>query len=207
MKSPYDPESCIIEGIMVTLAEATPTAGVNIAPMGPIVDPTMARFIFRPFKTSTTYRNLKAIGQGVFHVTDDALLMARAALRNLAPDKADWPALEAARRVQGRVLSDACRWFELHVDSIDDAEERTTIHATAVHRGESRPFLGFNRARHAILEAAILATRVHLTGPRFVLDEITRLQTTVDKTGSDRDHLAMAEIRDFVAAIPAPRES
>ena len=50
--------------------------------MGPEVDPSlsMARFVLRPFYTSTTYHNLKARGEGVFHVTDDVLLLAQTAI-------------------------------------------------------------------------------------------------------------------------------
>ena len=40
----------------------------------------MARFVLRPFHTSTTYHNLKARGEGVLHVTDDVLLLAQTAI-------------------------------------------------------------------------------------------------------------------------------
>ncbi len=40
----------------------------------------MRRFVLRPFRTSTTYRNLKAHGEGVLHITDDVLLLARTAI-------------------------------------------------------------------------------------------------------------------------------
>jgi hypothetical protein len=63
-----------------------------------------------------------------------------------------------------------------------------------------RPFFGFNRARHAVLEAAILATRVFLTGKDAVLTEYDRLQVLVDKTGSRHEHEAMADLRKHVEA-------
>jgi hypothetical protein len=67
----------ILEGIVTTLG---PDGVVNVAPMGPRVDPTMTRLLLRPFRTAHTYQNLKQHGEGVFHVTDDVLLLARALL-------------------------------------------------------------------------------------------------------------------------------
>src|SRR5262245_36307346 len=62
----------ILEGIVTTLNR---DGVLNIAPMGPQVDAdsSMARFILRPYRTATTYVNLKARGEGVLHVTDDVL--------------------------------------------------------------------------------------------------------------------------------------
>ena len=37
------------------------------------------------------------------------------------------------------------------MDSLDDSQERTTIEARIVHRGQRRDFFGFNRAKHAVL--------------------------------------------------------
>src|ERR1700757_116625 len=118
----------ILEGIVTTLAA---DGTVNIAPMGPKVEPGMGRLVLRPFRTAQTYRNLKAHGEGVFHVTDDVLLMAQAAVGPLNPP----PALVSADHVSGFVLQNACRYYEFRVVSIDDSEERSRIEAAVVHSG------------------------------------------------------------------------
>ena len=64
----------ILEGVVTTLSG---TGELNIAPMGPVVDPAQTEFLLRPFHTSQTYRNLKENPCGVLHVTDDVLLLAR----------------------------------------------------------------------------------------------------------------------------------
>ena len=64
----------ILEGLVTTLDDS---GGVNVSPMGPIVDPQMQRLLLRPFPTSTTYGNLRRHGEGVFHVTDDVEMLAR----------------------------------------------------------------------------------------------------------------------------------
>ena len=66
---------------------------------------TCERFLLRPFPTSQTYRNLKAHGEGVLHVTDDVLLLARAALGPVEP----LPPLDRRHRRARLRAADACR--------------------------------------------------------------------------------------------------
>jgi hypothetical protein len=67
-----------------------------------------------------------------------------------------------------------------------------------VHRGTTRDFIGFNRARHAVLETAIYATRVHMLAREFLLSEVERLQVIVDKTAGPREFEAMALLADYI---------
>jgi hypothetical protein len=71
-----------------------------------------------------------------------------------------------------------------------------------VHRGVSREFVGFNRAAHAVLEATIYATRVHLLDRDFVAQELARLQVIVDKTAGPAEHEAMDLITRYIQAAP-----
>jgi len=197
------PTSRVLEGIVTTIAgeprDGSPVSRVNIAPMGPIVDEAGDVITLRPFKTSTTYRNLKATGQGVFHVTDDVLLLARAAIGQI--QQLDPIPSRPATHVIGVVLTESCRYHELQVDAIDDRDDRTTITARVVHTDRLRDFFGFNRAMHAVLEAAILATRLHLTGADAVQADMNRLQILVDKTGGPRERMAMDELRQHIIAF------
>jgi hypothetical protein len=187
----------ILEGVMTTLDGE---GNVNIAPMGPIVDDQMQTLVFRPFITSTTYQNLKAKGEGVFHVTDDALLFARAAVGKVqAPT-------QKAGCVAGVVLMGACRYYEFKVTQLVDSNQRTTINAQVVKAGRLRDFFGFNRAKHAVLEAAILATRLHLTGQGQVLEQMTPLEVMVQKTGGDPEREAMALLREYVISWQGDKE-
>lgn len=206
----------ILEGVVTTVSDPagfSPVDGsrdpallplINIAPMGPIVDEAMTSLVLRPFTSSTTYQNLKRTGQGVFHVTDDVLLMARGAIGKLAAcwegesrDDAGVP-VRHADHVRGVVLTGGCRYYELEVVQLDDSQDRTRIEARVIHTGVLRDFFGFNRAKHAVLEAAILATRLHLTGIAPVLAQFDHLQSAIDKTGSETEHQAINELRTFV---------
>ena len=79
--------------------------------------------------------------------------------------------------------SDACRYYEFRVVELDDREERTTIVAETAAQGRLRDFFGFNRARHAVVEAAILATRTEILPLDEMLVEFRKLAVLVDKTG------------------------
>ena len=169
----------VLEGIVTTMS---PEGELNIAPMGPKIpaDLNMGTFVLRPYRTSTTYRNLKAGGAGVLHVTDDVLLLAKTAI-GVAVDPP--PATIPAAAVVGRVLADACRYYEFRPIVVDDADERTTVLAETVAEGRLRDFFGFNRAKHAVVEAAILATRTAFLPAEEILDEFRRLAIPVEKTG------------------------
>lgn len=165
----------ILEGIVTTLND---DGTLNVAPMGPIVDASMQTLQLRPFNTSQTYHNFTRRPQGVFHVIDDVLLLARAAIGRFESPPHSFP----AEQIEGRVLASACRWYEFIIEDIDDGSERTAARAQVVHRGRLRDFFGFNRARHAVLEAAILATRVHILPVEEVRRQMKELQIPVEKT-------------------------
>jgi hypothetical protein len=187
----------ILEGVVTTVS---PAGRVNIAPMGPrlLGDPNAAprRFILRPFPTAQTCANLTTHGEGVLHVTDDVLLLAKAAVGEIDPP----PALRPAEAVRGWVLADACRWYEFRVVSRDDRAERVQLEAEVVHFGRGRDFFGFNRAMYAVVEAAILATRIALLPIDEIRVEFRKLAVLVEKTGGPREREAFAFLQGVVGA-------
>ena len=188
---PTLPDGILLEGIVTTLnADGSP----HIAPMGPIVDADFQRLHLRPFRTSVTYANLKRIGQGVLHVTDDVELIARAAVGRLDAT----PPYRPAEAVEGVILTDACRWYAFRVDSLDDRQERTSIVVRVIDRGRLRDFFGFNRAKHAVIEAAILATRIERLDAGHIRDELQRLAAPVEKTGGRKERQAFEFLRQYV---------
>lgn len=184
----------ILEGIVTTLDAA---GDCNIAPMGPRVDPHMERFVLRPFNTAQTYRNLKAHGEGVLHVTDDVLLLAKAALGPVEPAGG----MFRAEHVSGWVLANACRYYEFRVKSLDDRSERVTIECATVHAVRLRDFFGFNRAKHAVVEAAILATRTDFLPLAEIEADFKKLAVIVDKTGGPQEREAFDYLQKHVTAV------
>ena len=173
----------ILEALVTTLDAA---GAPHLAPMGPQVSADFTHLTLRPFPTSHTYQNLLSHGEGVLHVTDDALLLAQAAI-----GAAVVPPCRPAACVKGFVLADCCRYFEFRVTSVDASAPRVCIEAEVVHSGRVRDFFGFNRAKHAVVEAAILATRLHLLPLAEIANEFAKLRVIVGKTGGPDEHAAM----------------
>ena len=185
----------IVEGLLTTVGFAGKT---NVAPMGPIVHGNFESFVLRPFRGSTTYENLISTRAAVFHVVDQVKVIAEAAIRKLPTDRL--PPTERARAIDGVVLTDCCRWFELEITEVDLSEERSQMTANVVHIGERRQFWGFNRARHAVIEAAILATRVHILPRQEVESAIRFLRPAVEKTGGQVELDAFQMLQSHIEA-------
>ena len=178
----------IIECIVTTLDGA---GAANFAPMG--VEWGEDHIVLKPFLETTTFRNVVAGRAAVINLTDDAMLLAQGAISS-----PQFPAFPA-EMVRGVVLEAACSWREVEVLSIDDTPPRSRVETRVVHRGFRREFIGFNRARHAVLEAAILATRTHLIPKAEIAAELARLQVIVEKTAGPRERDAMAMLAEYVA--------
>jgi len=177
----------IIESILTTMAG---DGTINFAPMG--VEWGDATIVIKPFLETTTFRNVRDTGAAVVNLVDDVMLFAQGAVSS---PQFPW---EPAAVVRGAVLTAACSWRELEVVTIDDTPPRSRIETRVVHHGRHREFVGFNRARHAVLEAAILATRTHLIPPEEIRSEYARLQVIVDKTAGPREQEAMALLTEYV---------
>ena len=178
----------IIETVVTTL---NPDGSVNCGAMG--VEWGEARIVIKPYRGTRTLRNLRATGAAVVNLTDDILLFSQAALGDPQPPT------RPATSVEGAVLDDACSWREVRVEAIDDGAERAVVTTVVVGGGTGREFLGLNRARHAVLEASILASRARLLGADDIRAELNRLQPLVDKTAGPREREAMAYVTDAPA--------
>jgi hypothetical protein len=177
----------IVETIVTTMDSS---GTINFAPMGVEWDDDL--IVLKPFLETSTYRNVSATRVAVINLTDDAMLFAQGAISS-----PQFPSV-AANVVKGVVLEAACSWRELEVLTIDSTPPRSRIEARVVHRGLKREFIGFNRAKHAVLEAAILATRTHLLPAEQIRDEYARLQILVDKTAGPREREAMELLTQYV---------
>jgi hypothetical protein len=183
----------IIETIVTTLS---PDGEVNVAPMG--VEWGEDALVLKPFLETVTFRNVAATGVAVVNLIDDVRVFARAAISNPV-----YPTFSAVE-VRGVVLTHCCSWRELKVRSLDDTPPRARIAMAVVHHGTRRDFIGFNRARHAVLEAAIHATRVHMLPRGYLESELARLQVIVDKTAGPAELEAMKLLADYIRAAPEP---
>lgn len=183
----------IVETIVTT---RSPDGEVNVAPMG--VEWGEELLVLKPFLETVTYRNVAATGVAVVNLIDDVRVFARAAISSPV-----YPLFDAVM-VRGVVLADCCSWRETTLRALDATPPRARIEMAVVHHGTRRDFIGFNRARHAVLEAAIYATRVHILPRGFIDSELARLQVIVDKTAGPAEQEAMQLLADYIRAAPGP---
>ncbi len=185
-------EHPLIETVVTTTG---PDGIVNCAAMG--VRWGENELVFWPFDATRTLANLRFRGQAVVHLTDDVLLFVEAALGHPRPP------MRAASVVAGSVIEDVSSWREVIVTEItptDEGRQRSRVRAQVVASGiGTQPPLGLCRARHAALEASILASRLRWLGGERVWAELARLQELVDKTAGPRERAAMAYVRRYVA--------
>jgi len=164
----------IVEGIVSTRGKS---GILNIAPMGARLVQDFHRFRLRPFPTSTTYQNLLEIGEGVFHITDDVVQIAKGAIGETIDSST-----REARRVNGCVLLNSCRYYEFKILEQEESTGPASFLVETVETGHFRDFLGFNRAKHAVIEAAILATRLHILPIESIQSDFAKLRIIVEKT-------------------------
>lgn len=189
----------ILEAIVTTLNEDN---RVNISPMGPLVTgDDLSRFELRPFNTSTTFANLERSGCGVLHITDDVELFARSAIGQLETE----PRLVDAETIAGKILADACRGCEFQVEFIEGPGPRMHLNCRTTRLFRFRDFFGFNRAKHAVIEAAILATRVDFLPAELIASQFRDLASAVTKTGGESERRAFDLLSHYVNLVIAPQ--
>ncbi|MGH7155454.1 MAG: DUF447 domain-containing protein [Acetobacteraceae bacterium] len=155
---------------------------VHIAPIGLIEEP--GGWIIAPFHPSRTLDNLRAVPQAVANYTDDVRIFA-----GCLTGRRDWPCMPA-RRVAPPRLAAALAHAEMQVIAVDDDAQRPRFHCRIVHRETHAAFRGFNRAQAAVVEAAILVSRLFMLPREKVLAEIAYLETAITKTAGPAEREA-----------------
>ena len=178
----------IRECIVITQSRA---GVVHIAPLGLIEEGE--HLVIAPFRPSLTLDNLRENPFAVANYTDDVLVFA-----GCLTGRREWPTKPAAK-VPGAVLQQALAHAELEVVEVVEDELRPRFRCAIVHEETHRPFHGFNRARAAVVEAAILVSRLHMLPPEKIERELAYLQIAIDKTAGPRERQAWDWLMERIA--------
>jgi hypothetical protein len=170
----------IYETIVTTAAQ---DGRPHIAPMGVRFEEGMA--ILAPFRPSTTLDNIIATRAAVLNFTTDVRVFAGC----VTGYARDWPTL-AATQVPSVRLADSLAHSELELATLKDDEQRPVLRMKSVHDETHAPFAGFNRAQAAVVEGAILVSRLFMLSDDKVADEMAYLQIAIDKTAGDMERIA-----------------
>ncbi len=159
----------------------------HIAPMGAQIL-TLAgggrHVLLQPFRPSTTLDNLLATGCATLNNVDDVRIIA-----GCVTGRSRWP-LRPTERIDGQWLAGALSHLELEVDRIEADNPRSRCWLSVVREANHAPFPGFNRAKAAVIEAAILVSRLDLLPADKIDREIDYLAIAVDKTAGDEEREA-----------------
>jgi hypothetical protein len=177
--------------IRETIVTTVNTDGqVHIAPIGIIAEAD--DWIIAPFRPSTTLDNLRAVPFAVANYTDDVRVFA-----GCLTGRHEWPTT-AAKLVPVPRLASALAHAELAVTSVAEHDQRPRFRCRVVHRASHAPFEGFNRAKAAVIEAAILVSRLDLLPREKIEQEIAYLEIAVGKTAGAAEQQAWAWIMEKI---------
>ncbi len=179
----------IYETVLVTRnAQGAP----HIAPMGMREERDLV--VLAPFRPSATLDNLEATRCVVVNMTDDVSIIA-----GCLTGRRDWPVVPV-KHIHGARLAGALAHLECEVEKIEDDPVRPKFFCRVVHRQTHAPFKGFNRAQAAVLEAAILVSRLHMLPREKIDDELQYLSIAIDKTAGEREKLAWGWLMEAIEA-------
>src|SRR4029078_209895 len=166
--------------IVETIVTTTNAKGeAHIAPRGLIEDG--ANWIIAPFRPSRTLDNLREVPFAVASHTEDVRVFA-----GCVTGRKDWPP-RPATTISGVRLADAVSHWELSVERVNEDEQRPRFSCALVHEASHRPWAGFNRAQAAVLECAVLITRLKMLPPEKIEAELKYLDIAVSKTAGQRE--------------------
>lgn len=171
----------------------------HIAPMGIHIENDS--LIILPFRPSTTLDNILATQVAVINYCDDVRVFA-----GCLTGRRDWP-LKNAKQIAGKILACALAHTEVKLVRIEEDALRPKLYCQPLYSANHAPFTGFNRAQYAVLEAAILVSRLHMLPAEKITAELTYLSIAINKTAGPRELEAwqwlMSAIDNFNKVTPS----
>jgi len=166
--------------IFETIISSVNTSGeAHVTPFGVRMDSDYV--VISPYKPSTTLQNILATEYAVLNLCDDVRMFA-GALTGRSP----WQLLQADQ-VPGYRLADALGHKELKLVKVEDDLVRPQLFLEVVQAYQHKPFLGFNRAQAAVIELAVLVSRLKRLPMEKIRQEMAYLQIAIDKTAGERE--------------------
>lgn len=166
----------IYEVIVSTInAEGQP----HVAPFGVRYEGDLV--IISPYKPSVTLANILATQHAVLNVVDDVRIFAGALTKHQDLS------LVATNHVKGVSIKNALLHKELKLQKVEDDTQRPQLFLQVVSEEYHQSFQGFNRAQAAVIELAVLVSRLSMLPKEKVLSEMAYLQIAINKTAGARE--------------------
>jgi hypothetical protein len=149
--------------------------------------------VISPYKPSATLENILATGNAVLSLTDDVRVFAGA-----LTGRKTW-SLMRAEKVDGFRLVDTLAHKELKLVKVEDDELRPQLFLEVVYEGQHASFQGFNRAQAAVIELAVLVSRLKRLPMEKIQQEMDYLRIAIDKTAGERELEAWSWLTEAVS--------
>lgn len=140
--------------------------------------------VLSPFRPSSTLDNVLANRVAVVNFTDDVRVFA-----GCLTGRRDWP-VQPGEQVACARLVNTLAHRELELVEVEEDDVRPRLYCRTVHEAIHGAFPGFNRARSAVVEAAILVSRLHMLPIEKIDAELAYLQIAIDKTAGPAEREA-----------------
>lgn len=179
----------IRETILTTVDKA---GKVHIAPLGIIQE--RDGWVIAPFRPSTTLDNLAEVPFAVANYTDDVRIFA-----GCLTGRKDWPIVPIDGCPVPRIEA-ALAHSVLNVVDVTDDGIRPRHFCRVVSEETHAPFTGMNRAKAAVLELAILVSRLHMLPREKIEAELAYLLISIEKTAGPAESEAWGWLMEKVTA-------
>lgn len=163
----------------------------HVAPMGVRYD--NHRVLLMPFRPSKTLDNILATGHAVLNLLTDARVFA-----GCVTGRREWP-LAPAEHIPGRRLRGALRHVELRLAEHREDPQRPLLVLRQLHAATHSHFAGLNRAQAAVVEGAVLVSRLRMLPPEKIDAELAYLQIAIDRTAGPQEQEAWGWLLEAVA--------
>jgi uncharacterized protein len=137
--------------------------------------------VISPYKPSITLDNILATKCAVMNLTDDVRVFAGALTNRKVGE------LVEANKIKACRLIDCLAHVELELIEVRDDAMRPQLIMQKVAEFNHKSFAGFNRAQAAVIELAVLVSRLHLLPKDKIMAEIEYLKIAIDKTAGERE--------------------
>jgi uncharacterized protein len=149
--------------------------------------------VLAPFRPSTTLELLLQSRVAVVNCTDDVRVFAGCIV-----GRRDWPLVPAAR-IDGVRLASCLAHEEIELVEFVDDVQRPRMRCRSVYRETHAPFRGFNRAQAAVIEAAVLVSRLSILPAGKIESELEYLKIAIDKTAGEAELQAWSWLMEAMA--------
>ena len=166
--------------IFETIIISTDAQGVaHVTPFGVKHEGDLV--VISPFRPSKTLDNILTSQCATMNLTDDVRIFAGALTK-----REPWDLLPT-NKIKGFRLDACLTHVELVLAEVREDDQRPQLVMQKVAMTHHEGFGGFNRAQAAVIELAVLASRLHMLPIDKVKTELKYLQIAIDKTAGERE--------------------